>query len=95
MNAGDLAVEKNDMETARKEYAAAESMYPQNVEMKFWHAVTLVNNKKTDEALPLFKSVFEKEKNWALLIPRLRKVDQLKCDDATEKMILAQNISAK
>lgn len=95
MNAGDLAVEKNDMETARKEYAAAESMYPQNVEMKFWHAVTLVNNKKTDEALPLFKSVFEKEKNWALLIPRLRKVDQLKCDDATEKMILVQNISAK
>jgi uncharacterized Ntn-hydrolase superfamily protein len=89
MNAGDLAIEKNEMVVAEKEYGLAESMAPENVEMKFWHAVTLVNKSKTEDALPLFKTVFEKNSNWALLIPRLRKVDQLKCDDATEKEILS------
>lgn len=88
MNAGDLFTEKNDMPNAMKEYAAAETMYPENAEMKFWHAVTMVNKGKTDEAIPLFKEVFLKDPNWKLLIPRLRKADQLSCDDANEKKIL-------
>jgi uncharacterized Ntn-hydrolase superfamily protein len=88
MNAGDLQIEKNKAKAA-KEYAVAEKMNSDNEEMKFWHAVTLVNKNMKVEALPLFKTVFAKNSNWALLIPRLRKVDQLKCDDATEKEILS------
>lgn len=88
MNAGDLFTEKNDMANAMKEYAAAETMYPENAEMKFWHAVTMVNKGKTDEAIPLFKAVFLKDPNWKLLVPQLRKADQLSCDDANEKKIL-------
>jgi uncharacterized Ntn-hydrolase superfamily protein len=88
MNAGDLYTEKNDMSNAMKEYGAAEAMYPENVEMKFWHAVTMVNKGKSDEALPLFKDVFAKDANWKLLIPRLRKAEQLNCNDETEKKIL-------
>ena len=88
MNAGDLALEKNDMAKASKEYGLAESMFPGNAEMKFWRAVTLVNKGKTKEALPLFKKVFEMDSNWSLLIPRLRKVAQLNCDDETEKQIV-------
>lgn len=88
MNAGDLFTEKNDMANAMKEYAAAETMYPENVEMKFWHAVTMINKGKTEEAIPLFKEVFLKDANWKLLIPSLRKADQLSCDDANEKKIL-------
>src|SRR6185436_10827563 len=90
MNAGDLYTEKNDMTSAVKEYGAAEKMFPENVEMKFWHAVTLVNKNKTDDALPLFKEVFAKDANWATLIPRLRKSEQLSCNDETEKKILSQ-----
>ncbi|MEO6166982.1 MAG: DUF1028 domain-containing protein [Chitinophagales bacterium] len=90
MNAGDLAVEKNDMPLAMKEYAAAENLFPENAEMKFWHAVTMVNNGMTNESLPLFKTVFAEDKNWKLLIPRLRKVGQLNCDDKIEIMILSQ-----
>jgi predicted Zn-dependent protease len=89
MNAGDLYTEKNDMANAMKEYGKAESMYPENVEMKFWHAVTMVNKGKLPDALPLFKDVFAKDANWRLLIPRLRKAEQLNCDDATEKKILS------
>ena len=40
MNSGDAAIGKNDMELAMKEYSTAEEMFPDNLEMKFWHAVT-------------------------------------------------------
>ena len=39
--------------------------------MIFWHAVALVNMKRVDEALPLFKKCFAIEKSWAELTPRL------------------------
>jgi len=90
MNAGDLAVEHNDMKLAMKEYSTAEKMFPDNAEMKFWHAVTLTNIGKLDEALPIFKKVFEMDKNWAELTPRLIGVGQLMVDDAELKKILAQ-----
>lgn len=71
MNAGDLAVEQGDMELAMKEYSAAEKMFPDNEEMKFWHATTLVNNGDLEGSLPLFKDVFKKNQNWKILTPRL------------------------
>ena len=88
-NAGDEAIEKNDWTTATKEYEIAQKLVPKDVEMKFWYAIALVNNGKKEEALPLFKTVFELNNNWTLLIPRLRKVDILTCDDETEKVILS------
>ncbi len=87
-NLGDLAVEKNDLTLAEKEYGLAEKMLPDDIEMKFWHAVSLVNKGKTDEALNLFKTVFAKDANWSILIPRLRKSELLICSDETEKIIL-------
>lgn len=88
MNAGDVAVEKNDMATAMKEYGAAEAMYPENPEMKFWHAVTMVNKGKLNEALPLFKDVFAKDVNWRWLIKRLKVAGHLNCDDVTVRKIM-------
>lgn len=90
MNAGDLATEKKDMPTAMREYSKAEMLFPENTEMKFWHAVTMVNNGMIRESLPLFKTVFEADANWAILIPRLRKAEQLNCSDDMELMILSQ-----
>jgi len=73
MNEGDLAVEKSDHERALREYGAAARLAPDNLEMVYWHAVALVNMKRVDEALPLFKRVFAGDKNWATLTPRLVK----------------------
>ncbi|MFZ7113874.1 MAG: DUF1028 domain-containing protein [Bacteroidota bacterium] len=87
-NLGDLAVEKNDLTLAEKEYGIAEKMLPADSEMKFWHAVSLVNKGKTEDALPLFKKVFAMDTNWKILIPRLRKVELLICNDETEMKIL-------
>ena len=71
MNNGDLAVEKKDLQLAGKEYASAEKLFPDNIEMKFWHAVMLANNGKVDESLPLFKEIFSRDKNWRTLFERL------------------------
>jgi len=71
MNSGDLALEKGDIELALKEYSTAEGMFPDNLEMKFWHAVTLAGIGKVDESLPMFKEVFAGDENWRTLLSRL------------------------
>jgi len=71
MNAGDAAVEHNDVSGALREYGTAERMFPDNLEMKFWHAVALANTGRVKESLPLFREVFAKDRNWADLVPRL------------------------
>jgi uncharacterized Ntn-hydrolase superfamily protein len=71
MNRGDLAVEHQDMEAALREYGAAEEMFPHGLEMKYWKAVALANNDLMEEALPVFKYVFDRDSNWRELTRRL------------------------
>ena len=71
MNSGDVAVEHGNMEQALKEYGAAEAMFPDNLEMKYWKAVALASNNRLEEAMPIFKSVFMKDKHWRELTKRL------------------------
>ncbi len=88
MNNGDLAVEKNDMPTAMNEYNAAMKMFPQNLEMQYWTAITLANNKQVDKAIPILKKVFSKDGNWKELTRRLPKVNLLTVSDDDLKKIL-------
>ena len=90
MNAGDLAMEHADFDKASEEYAAAESLAPQIVEIPFWHAVTLANSGKVEQALPIFAQVFEREPIWAQLVPRLVSSKLLPDDNEVIKAILAQ-----
>lgn len=71
MNAGDLAMEAGDMQKAMEEYASAEQMFPENLEMKFWKAIGLANSGRLNEALPILKAVFQKDGNWKELTRRL------------------------
>jgi uncharacterized Ntn-hydrolase superfamily protein len=71
MNRGDVAVEHGDMTLALKEYGAAEAMMPDNLEMKYWKAIALANNGRMNEALPIFKFVFDADENWRELTERL------------------------
>ena len=90
MNAGDLAIEEGDEAKALREYGAAEAMFPDNLEMKYWHAVSLVNMGRVEESLPLFREIFSKDKNWAELTPRLPKVGLLNVDEKSLQKIMAQ-----
>jgi uncharacterized Ntn-hydrolase superfamily protein len=89
MNSGDLAVEKNNMALAMNEYNAAMKLFPANLEMQYWTAITLVNNKQLDKALPMLKTIFTKDKNWKELTRRLPPVGLLTVTDTDLKKILA------
>jgi uncharacterized Ntn-hydrolase superfamily protein len=89
MNNGDLAVEKNNMIAAMEEYNAAMKMFPQNLEMQYWTAITLANNKQVDKALPILKKIFAKDSNWKELTRRLPKVNLLTVSEKDLKYILS------
>lgn len=89
MNKGDLASEKSDMQTAMQEYRAAMKMFPSNLEMQYWTAITLANNHKVNEAKPILKRIFAQDKNWKELTKRLPPVGLLTVSDAELKAILA------
>jgi len=88
MNQGDLAVEKNNMPKAMAEYTAAEKMFPSNLEMQYWHAITLASNKKVNAAVVMLKKIYAKDPNWRELTRRLPKAGQLNVTPAELKMLL-------
>lgn len=89
MNAGDLAMELEDVDGALREYGAAQELVPDNLEMKFWHGVALVNAGRVDESLPIFREVFGQDRNWAELLTRLPASNLIDADQATMRRILA------
>lgn len=89
MNKGDEYLAQENVETALKEYSAAEQLTPDNVEMVFWHAVTLASLDRVEESLPLFKKVFKADYNWAVLLPRLPKSGLLPDKPELVKRILS------
>lgn len=77
MNMGDLAVEEGKMAKAKEYYSQAEAMFPENMEMQYWHAITLANNGQILEASIMLKEIYKKEKGWRELTRRLPKVGLL------------------
>ena len=77
MDKGDVALEKGDEDEALKAFSSAREMCPNNIEMKYWTAISLANIKRFDDALPLFKEIFTMDNNWRILTERLPDVDLL------------------
>jgi uncharacterized Ntn-hydrolase superfamily protein len=89
MNKGDLAMEDGDSKEAELLYLQAQNLFPENLEMKYWYAVNLLNNKETDKALPILKSIFNEDKNWQVLIPRLVKSKLLTISEKDLKRVMS------
>jgi uncharacterized Ntn-hydrolase superfamily protein len=83
MNQGDHALESGDVDAALHEYGQAEALQPDNLEMKFWHAVSLVNAGRVDAAMPVFTGIFSKDTRWRTLVQRLLRAGLLDADAAT------------
>jgi len=71
MNLGDELLGKGETEAALVEYRAAAEMAPDIAELPFWHAVSLADIGNLDDALPIFRDVFARDPNLALLVQRL------------------------
>lgn len=89
MDRGDEAMAAGAMKESMDLYAKAEVLFPDNDEFIFWHAVTLVNNERLSDALPLFARAFRMNANWMLLVPRLAQVGQLPETPGTVARILS------
>jgi uncharacterized Ntn-hydrolase superfamily protein len=77
MNQGDLYVEKGVMQEAMNEYNAAMKMFPDNLEMQYWTAITLANDGEIDRAAKMLKKIYKGDNNWRELTKRLPKVGLL------------------
>ncbi len=76
------------MQNAMKAYGAAMKMFPQNLEMQYWTAITLANNKQVDKAAPILKQIYSKDRNWKELTRRLPKVNLLNVSAAELQRLL-------
>ncbi len=88
MNNGDLAVEKNQMKLAMDEYSAAMKMFPSNLEMQYWTAITLANNKEVPKAAAMLQKIYAKDANWSELTKRLPKVGLLNVSEASLNLLI-------
>ena len=71
MNAGDLAVERKDIDAAALEYGMAEALVPDSAEMLFWHAISMAGAGRIDAARPLMARAYGADPNWRTLLGRL------------------------
>ena len=88
MNRGDLYSEKKQWDSAAVAYGTAEKMAPQIMELPFWHAATLANAGRLDDALPIFGRVFAQERRWIPLVTRLVPAGLLPNDTTVVNRIL-------
>ncbi len=89
MNHGDELLGAGQTEEALQEYRAAAEMAPEIEEMSFWHATTLADLERVDEALPIFGEVFARNADWARLLSRLSQAGMLRDDPEMMRRILA------
>lgn len=68
---GDEAIGHGDFKKALNEYAIAEELLPENIELKFWKGVSLLNNHHFEEAQKILTSIFSINNNWKDLLLRL------------------------
>lgn len=85
MNKGDLYVEKNEMANAMDEYNQAMKMFPGNLEMQYWTAITLANGKEVSKASIMLQKIYKQDANWRELTKRLPKAGLLTISEADLK----------
>jgi len=81
MNRGDHALERDAIDAAVEYYGLAEALFPANLEMKFWHAVSLLNAGRTEAAMPLLEEIISVEPGWQELLRRLVAAQLLTVDE--------------
>jgi uncharacterized Ntn-hydrolase superfamily protein len=87
MNLGEHALEKDDLAAALTHYGTAEALAPDNREIRFWHAVALLNAGKAEAALPVITPVLVAGEEWLELLRRLVDAGILKTDEQTLQQI--------
>lgn len=88
MNQGDYYVEKQEMQRAMEEYNQAMRMFPDNLEMQYWTAITLANGKELSKASEMLQDIYKTDPNWRELTRRLPKAGVLIVSEKELEMLL-------
>ena len=88
INKGDYYIEVNDMANALNEYNQAMKILPDNLEMQYWTAITLANNKDIAQASAMLQKIYKKDSNWRELTKRLPKVGLLTVSEKELKELI-------
>lgn len=89
MSEGDTAMENKDPEAALIAYEKSEKLLPNNLEMKFWKSVAIVNSGNVKKAVPLFERIFSIDKSWQNLLKRLPEAGLLEVEPEALKYLLS------
>ncbi len=90
MNRGDEYLASGKTPAALAAYSSAAELAPEMIEIPFWHAVTLADTGRGEEALPIFRRVFSENPDWAVLLKRLPPVGMVKISPAEVERIIQQ-----
>jgi uncharacterized Ntn-hydrolase superfamily protein len=71
MKLGNEAAQRSDLETTEREFTAAERLIGDNPEMRYWHAIALLQLGKIDDGLAILREVAQRDRNWIELTLRL------------------------
>ncbi len=84
------AATRGDLNTAEREFAMARRYAPNSEEHLYWGAVMMATIGRVNEAIPLFREVFARNRGWAILLERLSKSGRFPADPALIARILKE-----
>jgi uncharacterized Ntn-hydrolase superfamily protein len=88
MNAGDDLMAAGDMPGAMKAYGDATRMLPDNPEIRYWAAITMITSGQEKEGIAYLKDVFAADPNWVEVTRRLPSAGLLPGDPALMERIM-------
>ena len=86
MRLANEAAQRRDLDTAEREFTAAERLIGDNPEMRYWHAMSLLSLGKIDDGLAILSEVGRRDRNWIELTLRLPDF-RLRADDSLKDRV--------
>jgi uncharacterized Ntn-hydrolase superfamily protein len=71
MRLGNEAAGRGDLDATEREFADAERLIGDNPEMRYWHAIALLQLGQIDDGLVMLREVGRRDRNWIELTLRL------------------------
>jgi uncharacterized Ntn-hydrolase superfamily protein len=88
MNAGDDLLAAGDVAGAMRAYGDAAKMLPDNPEIRYWAAITMLTSGREKEGLDYLEDVFAADANWVEVTRRLPAAGLLPDDPALMERIM-------
>jgi uncharacterized Ntn-hydrolase superfamily protein len=73
--------ENGDMDGAIASLESAQEIMPDNMEIRFWHAIVLATIGRSDEAFSAFQEVFRRDETWRDILRRVHEAELLFIQD--------------